>query len=250
MKNGRVKLFEKTIVINPEDISTGPSIDGITQCFERSPTFADNSSLGKMRDCYLFDLFNLRRAHVLVQREENIDELLYIFILGLWTEAVENRLFNSDRRILILETLRDFFDVQYSLIIENKKHRVVIQKETAGKTYVIFVLRKKLERFICTLSGQLTGILLEDPELGLDRIGSHTEEKLIGNIHSICNGDDRMDNVKRQVARFELARAKLAGLGVEKTITQRVNLGVFHSGEATGLTRCFKALLRFLLPSC
>jgi hypothetical protein len=59
-----------------------------------------------------------------------------------------------------------------------------------------------------------------------------------------------MDNVKHQVARFELAGAKLAGIGVEMKIAKRVNLGVFHSGEATGLARCFKALLRFLLPSC
>jgi hypothetical protein len=64
----------------------------------------------------------------------------------------------------------DFFYVQYSLIIENKKHRLVTQKTAAGKTSVTFVSRKKLERFICTLSGQSTGILLENPELGLERI--------------------------------------------------------------------------------
>jgi hypothetical protein len=80
----------------------------------------------------------------------------------------------------------DFFDVQYSFIIENQKHCLVTQKNTAGKTYVTFVSKKKLERFICTLFGQLTGTLLEDPELGLDRIECHTEENLIGNFRSIC----------------------------------------------------------------
>jgi hypothetical protein len=136
MKNGRVKLFGKKIVINPQDISARASIDGIAQCFERPPTFTDNGSLGKMRDCYPLDLFNLRRVHVLYQRGENIDEFLDIFILGLWTEVVENRLFNSDTRIHILETLMDFFYVQYSFIIVNKKHRLITQKKAAGKTYV------------------------------------------------------------------------------------------------------------------
>jgi hypothetical protein len=59
---------------------------------------------------------------------------------------------------------------QCPFIIKNKKHRLVTQKKAAGKIYVTFVSRKKLEKFICTLSGQLTGILLEDPESGLDRI--------------------------------------------------------------------------------
>jgi hypothetical protein len=108
---------------------------------------------------------------------------------------------------------------------------LVTQKKAARKTYVTFVSRKKLERFICTLSVQLTGILLEDPELGLDWIGSHTEENLIGNIRFICYGDNRMDNVKHQVARFELARVKLAGIGLEREIAKRVNLGGYVSRE-------------------
>jgi hypothetical protein len=109
MKNGRVKLFGKKIVINRQDLSAGASTDGIAPHFERSPTFTDNSSLGKMCDCCPLDLFNLRCAHVFYQRGENIDEFLYIFILELWTEAAENRLFNSNTRILILDTLMDFF---------------------------------------------------------------------------------------------------------------------------------------------
>jgi hypothetical protein len=59
-----------------------------------------------------------------------------------------------------------------------------------------------------------------------------------------------MDNVKHQVARFELTNTKLAGIGVERKITKRVNLGAFHPGEATRLTRCFKVFLWLLLPSC
>jgi hypothetical protein len=77
MKNGRVKLFGKKIVMNCPDISARASIDGVTQCFGQSSTFTDNSSLGKMRDCYPLDLLNLRRGHVVDQRGEDIDEFLY-----------------------------------------------------------------------------------------------------------------------------------------------------------------------------
>jgi hypothetical protein len=96
----------------------------------------------------------------------------------------------------------------------------------------MFVSRKKLQRCICTISGQLTEIALEDLYLGLDRIGSHTEENSIGNIRSICQGDNRTDNVEHQVARFKLARSKLAGMEVERKIAKRVNLGAISLGRS------------------
>jgi hypothetical protein len=111
--------------------------------------------------------------------------------------------------------------------------------------YVTFVSRKKLERFICTISGQLTGVALEDPDLGLDRIGSHIEENFIGNMRSICHGDDRIDNMKHQMARFKLARIE-----VESKIAKRVNLKGSHSGEATRSRLYLRALLLLLLQNC
>jgi hypothetical protein len=44
-----------------------------------------------------------------------------------------------------------------------------------------------------------------------------------------------MDNVKHQVARFELARAKLAGIGVERKTAKRVNLGGISLGRSDGV---------------
>jgi hypothetical protein len=73
-----------------------------------------------MRDYYLLDLFTLRRADVLFVYSYNIDEFFYIFIMELWSEALENRHFPWVTRILILETLLPFFYVQYMLIIQGK----------------------------------------------------------------------------------------------------------------------------------
>jgi hypothetical protein len=232
MKNARTKLFDARIVINPQNRSAAATMDGIAKYFDLSPTFTDNSPLGKMRDCYPLDLFTLRRAHILFERGNNINEFLYIFIMALWSEAIENRLFSWEHRIAILETLMNYFYVQYEYIMK-KKYSGVAQKRTSSNSYVTFVSKKKLQRFLCTLAGQYTGILLEDPNLGLDRIGSHTEENFIGNIRSICHCDNRIDNVEHQVARFELARSQLCGIGVERKIAKRVNLGgiSFRRGE-------------------
>jgi hypothetical protein len=78
---------------------------------------------------------------------------------------------------------------------------------------------------MCILSDQLTGFLLNDPDLAIDRIGSHTKENFIGNIPSIVHGNHRFENVKHQVARFELAQAKMSQPGIERKIAKRVKLG-------------------------
>jgi hypothetical protein len=82
MKNGHVKLPGKKIIVNPQDVLAWASMNGIAKSFEESPTFTDNSPLGKIRDWDPLDLFTLRRAYVLFQRRENMDEFLYIFIMG------------------------------------------------------------------------------------------------------------------------------------------------------------------------
>jgi hypothetical protein len=93
VKNARVKLFGRKIVVSPQDVSGGAMMDRIAGSFAKLLTFTDNSPLGKMRDCYPFDLFTLRRAYILFVYRNNIEEFLYVFIMGLWSEAPENRHF-------------------------------------------------------------------------------------------------------------------------------------------------------------
>jgi hypothetical protein len=111
VKNAKVKLFGRTIVVNPQDVSGEAAMDGIAGSFAKSPTFTDNHRLGKMCDCYPIDLFTLRRAYILFVHRNNIDEFLYIFIIWLWSEVLENRHFPWSTRILILETFLHFFYV-------------------------------------------------------------------------------------------------------------------------------------------
>jgi hypothetical protein len=108
VKNARIKLFGRKIAVNPQDVSGGATMDGIAGSFAKLPTFIDDSPLGKMRDCYRLDVFTLGRASVLFVGRNNIDEFLYIFIMGLWSEALENRHFPWATRILIIETPMHF----------------------------------------------------------------------------------------------------------------------------------------------
>jgi hypothetical protein len=50
-------------------------------------------------------------------------------MMGLWSEALENRHFPWGARILNLETLLHFIYVQYTLIIQGKINSAVYQKK-------------------------------------------------------------------------------------------------------------------------
>jgi hypothetical protein len=92
-----------------------------------------------------------------------------------------------------------------------------------------------MQKFVCTLSAQLTGFLLEEPDLGLDRIWSYPEGNFIGSVRSICHGDNQLDNVEHQMSRSEFARSRLSVLGVERKIAKRVNLGGISMARSVGI---------------
>jgi hypothetical protein len=83
---------------------------------------------------------------------------------------------------------------------------------------VCFAPEKKLQRFICTMAGQLARMQLREGDYGLERIGSQSEEHFIGNIRSMCHDENRFDTVRHEVARFEYARTRLPISADERTI--------------------------------
>jgi hypothetical protein len=65
MKNSKTRLFLTRVVVNPKVLDFCTTMEQIEIAFESSPTFTDDSPLGKMRDSYPLDLFTLQRPHVL-----------------------------------------------------------------------------------------------------------------------------------------------------------------------------------------
>jgi hypothetical protein len=68
-----------------------------------------------MWNSYSLDRFSLSRAFQ-VEEIGNSDEFLYLLVMALWTEGIENRKFNLKTRILRVETLLLFFLNQESLM--------------------------------------------------------------------------------------------------------------------------------------
>jgi hypothetical protein len=104
LKNARTRLFRTEICVNPAVATDGTYMAQIATYFGDSLMFSDISSLGKMRDSYPLDLFTLARAFPL-KEVGNADEFLYLFVLALWAEAIENHKFDLNTRVVIIETL-------------------------------------------------------------------------------------------------------------------------------------------------
>jgi hypothetical protein len=73
--------------------------------FEKSSTFIDANSLGKMRNAYPLDLFTLVCAYQLHEAYAENDLFIYVLVMALWVEALENWQFNVDPRSTIIGTL-------------------------------------------------------------------------------------------------------------------------------------------------
>jgi hypothetical protein len=143
------------------------------------------------------DLFTLARTFRL-KEVGNGDEFLYIFVLVLSAEAIESHKFDLNTRVVIIETFLLLFLNQKSLM--NIRCPQLNEKISRENIKVTFASRKKLQRFVCTLGVQYVALLTGDLRLGLDRIGSHTEENYIGNIRMICDRDNRVAKVRRQLS--------------------------------------------------
>jgi hypothetical protein len=83
LKNARTPLFTDQIYVNPLMQSLGASITKLPRYFEKSSTFTDASSLGKMRDAYPLDLFTLVRASHLHETHAENDLFTDVLLVAL-----------------------------------------------------------------------------------------------------------------------------------------------------------------------
>jgi hypothetical protein len=104
LKNPRKRLFTSQICMNPLMQSPGASMTGLRRYFEKSSTFTDASSLGKMRDAYPLDLFTLVRACHMHEAQPENDLFIDIPVIARRVEALENRHFSLDTRPTIIRT--------------------------------------------------------------------------------------------------------------------------------------------------
>lgn len=201
MKNFRSKILTDKAIINLLSEEAIKSFE-IEKILKLGEALTSNGSLAKLRDCFPLNMFTIGNSLKLFYNSS--PESFFIFLVfGLWNEAVLNKKFSNKTRLYLLQTLLILFYDDNEYLKANSMPSAVSFKKSEDKTFILWLNPTEFNRIFNTIIVQIFFIFLNDPSIGLDRLGSHPTENYIGIIRAICFSDNRWDVIKHNVSRYE-----------------------------------------------
>ena len=202
LKNGRSKILNKKIVINPE--TTDDFMDFILLLQDKIifNYIRDTSTLAKMRDEYAINLFNFQTA-LYIYMKYSATTFIYFLIYSLWCESILNPHFSNQTRIYFLKIVYEFFKSIYLKYDHFKFNSKVKVKSGDPDSFVFFCPKHKIQRILNTLLVTIYEIKNSKTIIGIYRLGSHCIENFIGRIRMLCRHDNRFQTVLHNLARYE-----------------------------------------------
>lgn len=222
-KNCRTRLLFNQIVMNPFSDSSSINAQKINQILELGPILSDYSSIGKMRDGYATALFTFVNSLKLLEIKDNTS-FVYIFITALWNEALLNTHLSPRTRQYLLLTLLDILVKIYDKQSEGLPDNVGYKK-SEDVQFVTMFTPAKLKRWIPTVAVLAYEIEIGNYDTGLERVGSHCIEEMIGIIRVLCRYDHRIEKIYRSAATFSLMREIADDLFPNRPKRTRLNNG-------------------------
>ena len=226
-KNARSRILDKKVIVNPHIPSCSVGMQEISSFID--PMYhnatSDRSNLGKMRDSYPIQLFNFSQALRIVKSHK--EAFFYFTTYALWVEALLNPDLSKDSRIYLLDTLLFILITIKNMYSCNELPSNCSQKKSASSKYVTMFTEDKLQRIIPTIIFLIDEIKDSSNELGMERFGTHVVENKIGNIRSLCNGDNRSDHIIRVTARYSTMKL-MSNKIMDGRRRTRLNQGGLH----------------------
>ena len=222
-KNGRTRLLFNQIVINPFDDSSSITVEKLDKILETGPILNDKSSIGKMRDGYATSLFTFINSLKMIENGD-VASFIYILIFALWNEAILNPHIKPQTREYLLLVLLHILITIYRKQLEGLPDNVGFKK-SEEKPFVTMFSQAKLKRWIPTVVVLALEIADGNLDTGLERIGSHCIEEMIGIIRVFCKFDHRIEKILRSAASFQIIRDISNDLFPKKAKRTRLNSG-------------------------
>lgn len=231
LKNARTRVIFNTIVVNPFKPCTTFDIFTIADLIKLKPKLLDRSPLAKMRDSLPLQMFNFSNSLKLLKYSQ--EGFVYFFVYALLVESLFNTEINITTRCFLLETLLRILCFIYIQFLTNPLPTNATHKRSQNCKNVTFITVEKLERLIPSVRALLIECRSENQYVGLYRIGTHVCENKIGNIRSICNGDDRIRTIFKNTAKYSLMKEKTSSLfnDVQKTRINQGGVDLQYTGD-------------------
>ena len=202
LKNGRSKLLNKKIVINPEQIDDFIDFSKLITDKVIFNYLKDTSTLGKMRDEYAINLFNFQIS-LYIYLNYSATKFIYFLIYSLWCESIMNPNFSNKTRIYFLRIAFEFFRAILLKYDDFQFNSNVKLKSGETETFVFFCPKHKIQRILNTLLVTICEIKHSKSIIALYRLGSHCIENFIGRIRMLCRADNRFQTILHNLARHE-----------------------------------------------
>ena len=219
-KNFRGKLIDYKIQLFPES--------GLIDCIEINNALhigmalEDKSSLSRMRDSYVLQLFSFSNFIQLIQNGLGNAAFIFFGYSCIITSIFSNDITFSMRMSLLETAYEIFFDLMCNVI--ELKSRGVRERGGDGIDTITFAELHYAKRILNTIVALGVAIRFGPPDLRMDAIGSHLVENSIGLARS-SSYDPRWQRILRSFTNSELRKQLALKLGITLHIQKRINAG-------------------------
>lgn len=205
------------------------SIDDLIKAFgDQEPFIKDTSLIGKMRDQYALQFFDMNNVRTLL----NNDDLILVFaLLPLSLIHLSMRSPDMPIRSRIFSLCLSFYLVYYQLITVERRKKTIISQRKSKKRFCSFFSKISLIRLLNSILSILIAFYLRYDSLCLDRLGTHCLEFFFGLLRGFSDGVDGWERFYRTVCKTILAQRFLCELNIETTIKHRANLAGVEINE-------------------
>ena len=225
LKNFRSRLIKENIKIATFIDEAGEeyaSCDSINTILQLGNAIDDKSSLGKMRDSYVIQLFNMKNIAKLIKAKDYgsaaalFPYACIVFVLFSTSISLQCRLFLIELSFQYFSVLLD----QYPLMGEYS----ISQKKKGDSNLLTIAEEHYVRRILNTLVSFGIALRFSDNRLRLDALGTHLVENLIG-IARQTSFDPRWEKILSTFCHADIRKELAHKLEIKLHVQNRVNDG-------------------------
>lgn len=181
LKGARSRYIDKNIVITSHDLSVTTNSEEANKILELNMVLSDKSQIGRMRDFYAVELFQISNVRILLEKEHYADAFYYLpHAILLLVIRVPFFTFNFRMRLLSVAYLL-FNEVYLDITRETPKDvEKVPQRRSKDSDIVTWGEPVTLKRILCTITAFASAFLLHRSNMRTDALGTHIVEGKIG----------------------------------------------------------------------
>lgn len=221
LKNVRAKLLTHPIQLYAD--APPSDIDGIRSVLNIGAALCDDSQIGKMRDCYVTQLFTFDNVATLLESEQYVHGFL-LLPFACWTAVLFCTEITLNLRLFLVELAYQIIR-HWTEQFPQLKSLGVAYRSSAARPIITFNDKHYAKRILNTLAAFGVCLGCGSSHLRLDSMGTHPVENSIGVARSGSHSDPRYERILSAYVHAEMKKEIAKKLGISLHVPGRLNDG-------------------------